>query len=205
LGRGFDDVLSRVDRALLHVDHLHLPGAPLSRAGVEVMSLFYLLHIASVYVALAHHGLGRDAAHREEFLLGLVLTYSVAYAGYLLVPAHGPIAFHAADFAGELRGHGIHRATTAAVLASGGAIGAFPSLHVGGSLYLCLFDLRKNRLRAATYAPVVAMVALSTIYLRFHFVVDWLGGAAVALFAFAVTPRVLAAWSRRVPEEEPAS
>lgn len=200
-GRDWDALLSSLDHRLFGIDQAHLFDGWISRAGVELMSFFYLLHLASIYIALGVHALRTRDAHRERFLFGLVMTYGVSYLLYLLVPAHGPVAHHAAEYAAPLQGYRIHRVMQQVVDAGGGAIGAFPSLHVGGTLFLFLFDLRHDRFRAATYWPVVIGVALSTSYLRFHYVVDWIGGAAVAGLAILVTPGVSAAWERlRAPK-----
>ncbi|MGC3996967.1 MAG: phosphatase PAP2 family protein [Anaeromyxobacter sp.] len=187
-----DAALSRLDRALLGVEPaLWLDG----RAGpalVEAMSFVYLFFIGWVYLSIALECLGREEEDREAFLLGLMLTYCLGYLGYVLLPAQGPAGFHTQLAA--LQGGPIHRAMRAAVEGNGGAIGAFPSLHVGGALYLCLFDLRRNRMRGLTYVPVVPLVALSTVILRWHYVVDWLGGAAIALLALAATGPLSRAW-----------
>jgi membrane-associated phospholipid phosphatase len=69
------------------------------------------------------------------------------------------------------------------VAATGGNHGAFPSLHVGASAYLCLFDWRYSPLRGMTYAPVVALIGFSTVFLQYHYVVDLLTGLAIAVLA----------------------
>jgi hypothetical protein len=145
--RSVDAELSAIDVQLLGRNPaLWLDG----RAGyglVEAMSFVYLLYIGWVYLSLALECLGREEEDREAFLLGLTLTYAIAYLGYLLLPARGPAGFHAADYAHALPGGPIHAFMKGAVEANGGAIGAFPSLHVGGAVYLCLFSLRRNRMR----------------------------------------------------------
>ena len=197
--RTFDAALSRIDTLLLGVDpSLWLDGrAP--RKLVDVLSFVYLFYVGWVYLSIVLECFGREEKDREAFLLGLTLTYCLGYLGYLFVPAHGPIGFHAQDYAHPLAGGPVFQTMTRAVESQGGAIGAFPSLHVGGAVFLCLFDLRRNRMRGLTYLPVVPLVALSTVVLRFHYLVDWVGGIAVALFALWVTPRALAAWRRGTP------
>jgi hypothetical protein len=186
--RTFDAPLSRIDTLLLGI--------------LEALSFVYLFYVGWVYLSIVLECFGREEEDREAFLLGLTLTYCLGYLGYLLLPAHGPIGFHAQDYAHALAGGPVFGTMTRAVESQGGAIGAFPSLHVGGAVFLCVFDLRRNRMRGYTYLPVVPLVALSTVVLRFHYVIDWVGGAAVALFALWATPRALAAWRgtpRRVP------
>jgi hypothetical protein len=203
--RPVDAELSALDTRLLGLDpSLWLDGQA-GRGLVEAMSFVYLFYIGWVYLSLALECLGREERDREAFLAGLTLTYSLGYLGYLLLPARGPAGFHAADYAHALPGGPIHAFMVRAVEASGGAIGAFPSLHVGGALFLCLFGLRRNRMRGLTYLPVVPLVALSTAVLRWHYLVDWLGGAAVALLALAATPAIERAWGRGPTAGAPAA
>jgi glycerol-3-phosphate O-acyltransferase / dihydroxyacetone phosphate acyltransferase len=191
--RAADAALAAIDARLLGVDpSLWLDGR-VGRGLVEAMSAVYLFYLGWVYLSLVLECLGREEEDREAFLLGLTLTYAVAYLGYLLLPAHGPAGFHAARYAHPLPGGPIYEAMHATVEANGGAIGAFPSLHVGGAFFLCAFSLRRNRMRGLTYLPVVPLVALSTVVLRWHWVIDWFAGIAVALLALAVTPRILPA------------
>jgi hypothetical protein len=192
--RSADAVLAGLDARLLGFDpSLWLDGRA-GRGVVELASFVYLFFIGWVYVSLALECLGREEGDREAFLLGLTLTYGLGYLGYLLVPAQGPAGWHAADYAHPLPGGPVYALMRRAVDSNGGAIGAFPSLHVGGAIYLCLFGLSRNRMRGLTYLPVVPLVALSTAVLRWHYVVDWIGGAAVALLSLAVTPAILARW-----------
>jgi membrane-associated phospholipid phosphatase len=86
------------------------------------------------------------------------------------------------------------------VEASGGLQGVFPSLHVGGSVYLCLFDLRTNRLRGLTYLPLVLGIYISTIVLRYHYVVDLIAGTAIAAACIPLGQRVFLRWARRRQE-----
>ena len=189
-----DAALARWDARLLGVDpSLWLDG----RAGpalVEAMSAAYLAFIGWVYLSIALECLGREEEDREAFLLGLTLTYSLGYLGYLLVPATGPGAFHAAAYHHPLEGGPVYALMRSAVDSNGGAIGAFPSLHVGGAAFLCLFALRRHRMRGLTWLPWVPVIALSTVILRHHWVIDWLGGIAVALLALWATPRLRSAW-----------
>lgn len=189
-----DAALARIDAWIFGVDPALWLDGRVGHGLVEAMSFVYLYYLGWVYLSLAFECLGREEEDREAFLLGLTLTYAIAYVGYLVLPAHGPAGHHAERFAHALPGGPIYERMRAAVEANGGAIGAFPSLHVGGAFFLCAFSLRRNRMRGLTYLPVVPLVALSTVVLRWHWVVDWLGGIAVACLALAITDPILAWW-----------
>ena len=160
----------------------------IGRAGLEFWSFIYGFFVPFLYLSIFLGCVGRPEAERDEFLAGFAVTYALAYLGYLFLPTTGPIE----SIAGVAPPPGgpIHRMVLEGVASTGGNHGAFPSLHVGASAYLCLFDWRHSLLRGMTYAPVVALIGFSTVFLQYHYVVDLLTGLAIAVFAnrFAVSP-----------------
>ena len=183
-----DFALAAADRAIgfghdpaLAAQHL------VTATNLEVFSFIYGFFIPYLWLSILLGCVGRPPHERAAFLLGLAITYTLAYLGYLFVPARGPVEWY--RFAAPLHGGRFHRIVLDSVVATGGNHGAFPSLHVGASAYLCLFDLRRNPLRGMTYAPMVLLIAVSTIVLRYHYVIDIACGFAIALVAFAATER----------------
>ena len=57
----------------------------------------------------------------------------------------------------------------------------FPSVHLAASLYLLLFDWQHGRRRFWIYLLPCVVLWWSTMYLRFHYFVDLLAGAAMAM------------------------
>jgi membrane-associated phospholipid phosphatase len=193
-----DALLSRIDRFLFLGANPALLAEGRTTPGVlEFFSFVYAWFIPYLYLSLFLGFVGRTPAESDELLTGFALTYAVSYLGYLFLPARGPVIFHAADFAGPLRGGAFHDLVVASTAATGGNHGAFPSLHVGAAAYVCLFDLRHNRLRGLTYVPLVLLIAVSTVFVRYHYVVDLLAGLAIAVAANRAAPRWLAVWQRR--------
>lgn len=192
-----DALLSSIDNHLLGFDpslwiqRFQTPG------WVEFYSFAYAAFIPYIYVSLALGCLGRPPLERDQFLTGWVFTYALAYLGYLFVPAHGPVIYHEADYDVTLQGGLFYRAVLDGVEASGGLQGVFPSLHVGGSVYLCLFDLRDNRLRGLTHLPLVLLIYVATIMLRYHYVIDLITGTALAAGCIPLGRSVFLAWARR--------
>ena len=66
-------------------------------------------------------------------------------------------------------------------------VDVFPSLHVGVSLYLWLTLLKDQRSIAVGIAPLVFLLWVSTLYLRYHYLTDTLAGAALAVTVFLLT------------------
>src|SRR5260370_15243999 len=138
---------------------------------VEFFSFFYGAFIPYINISVALNCLGRPPVDRDQFLTGWVFTYAISFMGYLFLPARGPIVYYAADYEVSLTGNYFYNLVLNGVESSGGLQGAFPSLHVGGSVYLCLYDLRVNRLRGLTFLPLVLLIYVATIFLRYHYVI----------------------------------
>jgi membrane-associated phospholipid phosphatase len=144
---------------------------------LEVLAFAYAVFIPYVYLSILVGLLGRPERERDEFFDGLALLYAMSFLGYLFVPARGPVVELAGRFQAPLDGGFFHQTVVDAVAQCGGPHGAFPSLHVAVSLYVCAFDLRYNRLRGLVYLPIVALIAVATVALRYHWVVDLAAGA----------------------------
>ena len=69
----------------------------------------------------------------------------------------------------------------------------------GGSVFWCAYDLRVNRLRGLTYLPIVVMIYIATLVLRYHYVIDLLVGTLIALIAIPSGEWLVSRWSTRRP------
>ena len=194
-----DACLSHLDTALLGIDPTLWVQRWQTPARVEFFSFVYGAFIPYIYLSMALGCLGRPAGERDEFLTGWVLTYAISYLGYLFIPAHGPVVGHAAEYTVTLEGGVFYRLVVRGMVASGGFQGIFPSLHVGGSLYLCLFDFRTNRLRGLTYLPMVILIYGATIMLRYHYVVDLIAGTVIAAGCIPLGRMVFWGWAAGRP------
>jgi membrane-associated phospholipid phosphatase len=93
------------------------------------------------------------------------------------------------------------------VNASGANKDVFPSLHTAAPVFYALHALRRARLDASWRWPsrVTAFsawwIVVSTIVLRWHYVVDVVAGLALSTFAYFASIRLAAcsaAWRQRV-------
>lgn len=180
-----DPWLEAADRALLLGRSPSLAVEPLAPTGwAELLSFAYAMFIPYLYVSILLSLVGRPPAERDEFVTGFAVLYALSFLGYLFLPARGPIVEMADAFTLPIHGGAFHRVVVRSVEQVGGPHGAFPSLHVGASLFATLFDLRhRNPLRALIYFPLVATIALATLVLRYHYAVDLLAALALALAA----------------------
>jgi membrane-associated phospholipid phosphatase len=121
---------------------------------------------------------GRAATERAVFAIALV-SY-VCLVAFAIFPVAGPYYSFARP-----TGPGVSVAPARlvyALLDAGSSYGtAFPSSHVAASWCAVLVGLKDARPLALVLAPVALGLAAGTVYGQFHYVVDVLAGAAVAL------------------------
>ena len=72
----------------------------------------------------------------------------------------------------------------------GVALGTFPSLHAGIALVVLVFAWRDNRRLFWLLLPIALGIWASTLYLRYHYVVDLLAGWVLALGCCWLAPRL---------------
>jgi membrane-associated phospholipid phosphatase len=203
-GRVIDEWLVAADRRLLGGDATVWCSRVAHPVVTEVLQLAYATFYAlPVLVAVELYAGERDWRFRQW---GFVCAFGffVSYAGYLSLPAVGPrFTLHAFDAAArELPGLWLTPALRAFIDAEGlvplGASAAeamrlaprdaFPSGHTLVTLLAAAWAWR-NRLRVrwvVTMAGLLLIVA--TVYLRYHYVVDVLAGAILAVLSLALAP-----------------
>ncbi|HZP07776.1 phosphatase PAP2 family protein [Methyloceanibacter sp.] len=168
---GWDRALVGETPALAWQYWLHPGLADLAMAGY-LFFFFYLVVGPAVYCVT-------DLRLFRKCIVGLFTMYGLAFTGYTLLPAGGPWRWM--DFATPLEGAFLLDWTLPTVNAGSNAIDVFPSVHVAATLYLLLFDWQHGRRRFWLYLLPCLVLWWSTMYLRFHYFVDLLGGIAVAL------------------------
>jgi membrane-associated phospholipid phosphatase len=151
-----------------------------SPAWSTLMHAAYLSYYAIVAAApLALWWSGRQAAARETLLL-IMLAFYACYTVDFAFPVAGPrYVFPPARNAATAVPLAV---VTQRLLERGAAWGtAFPSSHVAAGLAAALCAWRRLRPLGAVLLPLALLLALATVYGQFHYAVDALAGAFVAL------------------------
>jgi membrane-associated phospholipid phosphatase len=183
------------DPWLEHADRALLPGRspvhavePIAASPwTRLLCFGYAMFIPYLYLSIILSLVGRPPAERDEFVTGFAVLYALSFLGYLFLPARGPVVQMAGSFTVPINGGVFHQIILRSVEQVGGPHGAFPSLHVGASLFATLFDLRhRNPLRALIYFPLVGTIALATLVLRYHYAVDLIAAVILAFIASEV-------------------
>jgi membrane-associated phospholipid phosphatase len=126
----------------------------------------------------------------EEVLFGILLCFYLSYVGYLLVPAIGPRFTLNHLQTGDLQVfpfiksiqdtlNGLEKNKT----------DAFPSGHTAVSLMSLYYAWKEREIKLfAVLVPMVTGLIISTVYLRYHYVIDVIAGIALTCLTIAMAP-----------------
>ncbi|MFN3479035.1 MAG: phosphatase PAP2 family protein [Thermodesulfovibrionales bacterium] len=127
----------------------------------------------------------REGFNRTLFLI--LLCFYLSYVGYLLFPALGPRYTMNHLYSGELKGlfffEHIQRILNQL---EGIKRDAFPSGHTAIALTVLVLAYRYHRRFFYVTLPVVLLLIFSTVYCRYHYVVDVIGGILLTVITFFV-------------------
>jgi membrane-associated phospholipid phosphatase len=186
----FDDFLIAVDHAIFGVHPtvwMERWISPTLSALLQFTYIsYYFIPLSLGFVLIAR---GRFGAF-EEVLFGILLCFYLSYGGYLLVPAIGPRFTLSHLQTGDLRLYPLIATIQEALNAlEKNKTDAFPSGHTAVSL-ICLYYAWKEREKKlfAVFIPVVTGLLISTVYLRYHYVIDVIAGVALTGLTIALAP-----------------
>ena len=146
----------------------------------EYLHFCYLSYVVVIPSVSAYwYVSGRQGAFGELLLL-LSTVLLGSYLFFILLPVDSPY-YLSQRLGPPLSGHFffdlVHQ-----ISARGGARGgAFPSAHVSGAVVVSLVAWRHQRRLAYLLVAITGSVMFATVYGRFHYVLDTLAGAALAI------------------------
>lgn len=186
--RTYDQLLIRVDYALFGVH----PTVWMERLVTPALTAALQFAYVSYYFIPVSLGVTLIARHRrvefEHALFGIVLCFYLSYIGYLLVPAVGPrFTLDKLQTAGLQAGRMIAAIQDILNRLEQNKTDAFPSGHTAIALVSLYYAGRSGeRVLFAILAPAVLALIVSTVYLRYHYVIDVIAGIALAAGAIAL-------------------
>ncbi len=189
--RAADNTLAHWDLAMWKVDPVFWLGSIQGRFVVEFLQAIYTMFIPALLVLALVLWIRRP---REEFRLGtftIALTFLISYLGYLLLPARGPRFMEYASHYAPLQGlWAFHSFQNILDKLEGLQYDCFPSGHVAVVLVGCWIARRISSRVFYTFVAFAACITFSTVYLRYHYVIDVIAGMALAIIVIAVAPLV---------------
>jgi hypothetical protein len=193
----------KADALLMQIDDL-LVGGSLSRrmeawstpALTELMVAAYAIFFPYLLLSLVRHA-RRDLETAKALFAGVFTIYGLGFLGYTLVPAQGPWVAMAGSFRGPLTGGPLTALHDFIVVNGTNGVDVFPSLHCALTAFVLFFDGIHDPDRYRRWRPAVALLWVSTLYLRYHYFIDVVCGFALAASALAMVgalPRASNRW-----------
>ncbi len=181
-----DAKLSAIDHALVGMD----ASVWLEQFATTFTSAWFAVSYFGYYIVGGSFILGmmffcRRQDRLMEFGLMLLAAACIADITYTFVPARGPYHYLASVFKGKLPGETVvpfvHQ-----FIKNGPLRDVFPSMHTCLPLSMFLFSSRYFPKAGFAIGLWIPHIILSTMFLRYHYLIDVLAGIILALTLFAL-------------------
>jgi membrane-associated phospholipid phosphatase len=209
----FDYLLIELDRKLFGCDPTIWLAGCARPIITEILQAAYASYFIIMLVVGLELYLKKEKERYMHYTFTLMLGFFTSYLGYLLVPAVGP-RFTLHDFShldkelpGIFLAIPIRDFLNAAESIPRNAPDAwklaqrdvFPSGHTAMTL-IALFFATKFRIRSRWYLYAIGVLLITaTVYLRYHYVVDLVGGALTMLLVVWIAPKIIRWWEKYHP------
>lgn len=197
LHRDIDPLLIRIDFSIFGVHPTVWMEQWINPCLTDLLSLAYgSYYFLPVTLAVVLYAKGR----RADFALSVfVLTfgYYLSFVGYVLFPAIGPrftlAHLQTVPLEGSLLTDVVRDVLNAL---EHNKRDCMPSGHTQIVLMTLYLTHRYERVLFYLFLPIICALILSTVYLRYHYVVDLLAGGVVAVGCMMFGPRLYEWWGR---------
>lgn len=197
--RYYDDLLISIDHSLFGGHHPTVLLEGLIHPWLTtIMQFAYISYYPMAIVLAVALIVKKKETAFDEAVFGIILCFYLSYIGYLIVPAIGPrftlAHLQTRDLAASPLVVAIQYTLNAL---ENTKTDAFPSGHTAVAL-MTLYYARKFReqVLVALLIPAVAGLIASTVYLRYHYVIDVIAGIALTVLTVYLAPPLLALFSR---------
>jgi hypothetical protein len=165
----------------------------------DIMSLAYLSYYFIPVVLIAVLYLKDRMMEFDRAMFVLAFGYYVSFIGYILFPAVGPRYAMTHLYSVPLEGSFITdfvRDTLNAL--EHNKRDCMPSGHTQIVLITLYLAYRYEKFLFYLFFPIICALVLSTVYLRYHYVVDLFAGVALAIGCMIVGPLLHRWWTLRI-------
>jgi membrane-associated phospholipid phosphatase len=155
----------------------------------DIMSFCYFLYLPYLAISLFWY-LFSPLHVAKRFYVGLFSLYGIGFLGYLIVPAAGPYLAMADRFLKPIEGGWLTTINATLIAAGSNGTDVFPSLHCAVSGYILFFDRKFKPWRYYVYLLPCMGLWISTVYLRYHYLIDLIAGFILAVFSLWLAFRI---------------
>ena len=162
----------------------------------DIMSLCYLSYYFLPIIFIVVLYLKDRMPEFEKSLFVLAFGYYISFIGYILFPAIGPRYTLTHLYSIPLEGSFITDVVRDTLNAlEHNKRDCMPSGHTQIVLMVLFLAYRCEKTIFTIFVPVVCGLILSTIYLRYHYVIDVFVGMAFAIICIIIGPRLFRWWN----------
>ncbi len=177
------------------------------------MTFAYFFHVINIPLVACFLYLWRDRWRFREMMSGLMVGFFFGLMGYLLVPAIGPMYTLRSQYTVPLS-HTIMMFNRDVDFMDFARIrrNVFPSMHTAISFVVWLYAYRNSKKLFWILSPLILSLWFSTVYLRYHYLIDVVAGLILAPLFFLlanwlfrrfgdipVSVPIPARWAERLP------
>lgn len=193
-----DPVLIQLDLALLGTHPTVWLDRFIHPWLTEILTWAYATYyFLPVVLVVALYWRGKEMSF-DRAVFGVALGFYLSYLGYFLFPAIGPrftlTHLHTVDLHGIFSADAIRDTLN---FLERFKQDAFPSGHTAVVLLVLFYAWQFVRGLFWVFLPVVVALIFSTVYLRYHYVVDVLAGIALAVLCIGLERVTTNLWHRR--------
>jgi membrane-associated phospholipid phosphatase len=186
-----DLTLARWDFAMWKTDPVFWPDALQNPFLTEFLQLVYFMFIPSVIILGFLYWYQRSSQEFRYCTFIVATTFLISYLGYIILPARGPRFMGYSSQHPALQGLWAFRFFQGTLDSlEGMQYDCFPSGHVAVMIVCCYAARKLSSPMFWTFCIFAALIAFSTIYLRYHYMIDVLAGTLLAILLIAFSPRI---------------
>jgi membrane-associated phospholipid phosphatase len=186
-----DLTLARWDLAMWKTDPVFWPDTLLNPYLTEFLQLVYSMFIPGVIGLGLLYWYKRSSREFRYCTFLVVATFLICYLGYLAIPARGPRFMDYVSQHPALQGLWAFRFFQGTLdTLEGAQFDCFPSGHVAVMIVCCYAARKLPRRIFLIFCALAALIAFSTIYLRYHYMIDVLAGILLAILVIVISPYV---------------
>ena len=212
----YDQFLINIDRWLFGVDptvFLYKFSHPVITEVLQIIyGMFYFLPIILGLVLLKK----RKLVEADFTIFAIIFGFFLSYIGYFALPAIGP-RFTLHDFHSEniempgILVTGFLRNVTNIVESIPQGTpnpenivqrDVFPSGHTMITLVVIFLSIKLKSRSRFFLIPIGSLLIFATVYLRYHYVIDLIGGLVLMLFCVFTAPKIFNWWSKLTGKPE---
>ncbi len=164
----------------------------------DYFSISYMNYFIIAVVVVLYLLVKQRPKEMRTVLVGTILSFYFGYVLYVIFPAAPPRITLAHQFTRDFSGGFITAVQNKLIqLNPSSSRAAFPSLHCAITLISLMYAFKFSKtLFWILLIPGISLV-LATVYLRHHYVVDIIGGFALAIFTYFVAPHIDEWWNKQ--------